>query len=98
MKKSIKSSEDPNIATVEGEGVVVDGEQEDEGEEEGGGAEEVPHVVVVEEVHHAAHLVQVPRLGWGQVSALVSSEIEFHGNGCKEECEENAEAATEDET
>ena len=63
MKKTIKSSEDPNIAPVEREGVVVDGEQEDEGEEEGGGAEEVPHVVVVEEVHHAAHLVHVPRLG-----------------------------------
>ena len=63
MKKSIKSSEDPNIAPVQGEGVVVDGEQEDEGEEEGGGAEEVPHVVIVKEVHHAAWLVQVARLG-----------------------------------
>ena len=59
-KKSIKRSEDPNIATIEGEGVVVDGEQEDEGEEEGGGAEEVPHVVVVEEVHELAELVHVP--------------------------------------
>ena len=60
MKKSILSSEDPNIATIEGEGVVVDGEQEDEGEEEGGGAEEVPHIVVVEEVQHVALLVFVP--------------------------------------
>ena len=58
----------------------------------------MPHVVVVKEVHHAAHLVQVPRLCRGQVSALVSSEIEFHGNSCKAESEDYTEAATEDET
>ena len=98
MKKSILSSEDPNIASVEGESVVVDGEQEDEGEEEGGGAEEVPHVVVVEEVHHAAHLVHVPRLGRREVPALVPVEIVHHGHGGKAEGKEDAETATEDET
>ena len=98
MKKSILSSEDPNIATIEGEGVVVDGEQEDEGEEEGGGAEEVPHVVVVEEVHHAAHLVHVPRLGRREVPALVPVEVVHHGHGGEAEGKEDAETATEDET
>ena len=98
MKKSILSSEDPNIASVEGESVVVDGEQEDEGEEEGGGAEEVPHVVVVEEVHHAAHLVHVPRLGRREVPALVPVEVVHHGHGGETEGKEDAETATEDET
>ena len=98
MKKSIKSSEDPNIAPVQGEGVVVDGEQEDEGEEEGGGAEEVPHVVVVEEVHHAAHLVHVPRLGGREVPALVPVEVVHHGHSGEAKGKEDAETATEDET
>ena len=56
--------EDPDLVAIQWKCVIVDGEQEDEGEEEGRGGEEVPHVVVVEEVHHAAHLVHVPRLGW----------------------------------
>ena len=90
--------EDSDLSAFQGEGVIINGEEEDEGEEEGGGAEEVPHVVIVKEVHHTAWLVQVARLGWGQVSALVSIEVKHHGHSCKAEGKEDAEASTEDKT
>ena len=51
------SSKNPDLAAVQWEGVIVDGEEEDECEEEGGGGEEVPHVMVVKEVEELAGLI-----------------------------------------
>ena len=55
--------EDSDLSAFQGEGVIINGEQEDEGEEEGGGGEEVPHVVVVKEVHVLTCLIPVSRIG-----------------------------------